>query len=104
MRNQIDKGSVARLANRQNGRVRWAQLLALGIDRAVVSRWVRQGYLHPRLPGVLAVGHVSTSTEAMLAEALLYAGPGAMLSHATAAHWLGVLDPAPNEIHVSTPR
>lgn len=51
-----------------------------------------------------AVGHSAVSTEADLAAALLYAGPGAMLSHATAAWWLGLLDDEPRTIHVSTPR
>ena len=69
-----------------------------------MSRWTVAGYLHRRLPGVYAVGHVSTSIEALLAEALLYAGPGAMLSHTTAAWWLELLDEQPRVIHISTPR
>lgn len=36
--------------------------------------------------------------------AILYAGPGAMLSHVTAAHWRGLLDYSANAIEVSTPR
>jgi hypothetical protein len=43
------------------------------------------------------------SIEAQFSEALLYAGPGAMLSHATAAHWLGLLDEQPKAIHITTP-
>ena len=35
---------------------------------------------------------------------MLYAGPGAMLSHATAAKWLDMIDRWPAVIHVSTPR
>jgi very-short-patch-repair endonuclease len=50
------------------------------------------------------VGHSSGGTEADLAAALLYAGPGAMLSHTTAAWWMGLLDDAPRPIQVSTPR
>jgi hypothetical protein len=42
--------------------------------------------------------------EADLAAALLYAGPGAMLSHASAAWWLGVIDHPPVWIDVGTPR
>jgi very-short-patch-repair endonuclease len=34
---------------------------------------------------------------------LLYAGPGAMLSHATAAWWWGLIDRAPSVVHLSTP-
>jgi predicted transcriptional regulator of viral defense system len=76
----------------------------MGIGPRTVSDWLDQGYLHRRLPRVYAVGHPGTSTEAQLAEALLYAGPGAMLSHATAAWWVGLLDEQPHQIHVSTPR
>jgi len=84
--------------------VTWAQVKALGVDDAAVSGWLKQGYLHRVLPRVYAVGHPGSSTESDLAAALLYAGPGAMLSHATAAWWLGLLDQQPRQIHVSTPR
>ncbi|HEY2650721.1 MAG TPA: hypothetical protein VGI50_02290, partial [Solirubrobacteraceae bacterium] len=76
----------------------------LGVDDKVISDWKRQGYLRRELPRVYAVGHRAASYEADLASALLYAGPGAALSHATAAHWLGLLDKQPCAIHVSTPR
>ena len=95
---------VAGLAERAWGRVTWAQLRGLGIPEGTVSLWRDDGDLHRRLPGVYAVGHVSTSIEGLLAEALLYAGPGAMLSHVTAGWWLGLLDERPQVIHVSTPR
>src|SRR5205807_1040844 len=39
-----------------------------------------------------------------LAAAVMYAGPGAMLSHATAAWWWRLTDRQPPLIHVSTPR
>ena len=42
--------------------------------------------------------------ESDLAAAVLYAGPGAMLSHATAVWWLGLLKYPPKQIFVSTPR
>jgi predicted transcriptional regulator of viral defense system len=98
------KSALARVADRQWGRVTWAQILRLGVDRALIARWVRDGYLHRLCPRVYAVGHRARSTEADLAAALLYAGPGAMLSHATAAWWLGLVDRRPQLIQVSTPR
>ncbi|HEY1593133.1 MAG TPA: hypothetical protein VGF81_15150 [Solirubrobacteraceae bacterium] len=97
------KVRLARVADKQWGRVKWEQILGLGIPPTTVSAWIDQGYLHPRLPRVYAVGHISISIEAQFAEALLYAGPGAMLSHATAAHCLGLLDEGPKTIHISTP-
>lgn len=104
MDNQNAKDRVGRLARRQSGRIAWRQLTKLGVDRGVISKWVKQGYLYPKLPGVYAVGHDAPSIEGDLAAAILYAGPGAMLSHATAAWWYGLIDHAPASIHVSTPR
>ncbi len=98
------KFRLERVASRQSGRVTWAQLSGLGIPRTVVTRWIRDGYLHRLFPRVYAVGHRARSTEADLAAALLYAGPGAMLSHTTAAWWLGLIDRRPQLIQVSTPR
>jgi hypothetical protein len=92
------------LAERQRGRVSWAQLVALGIDDSAISRWAASGYLHQELPRVYAVGHRAPSFEADLTAAVLYAGPGAMLSHATALWWCGLLDRQPLRIEVSTPR
>jgi|SRR5579884_216856 len=98
------KSRLGAVAARQWGRVTWEQLRLLGVAESTISEWLRQGYLHRRLPRVYAVGHAAPTPEACLAEALLYAGPGAMLSHATAAVWLGLLDGPPSPIHVSTPR
>lgn len=98
------KVRVARLADRQAGQVGAAQLAALGVDTREVSRWVGQGYLLPRYPRVYAVGHRAPSVEADLFAAVLYAGPGAMLSHATALWWRGLLDKQPWPLQVTTPR
>jgi very-short-patch-repair endonuclease len=86
------------------GRIHWSQLRRLGVAEGTIAQWVREGYLFPRLPRVYAVGHNSGPIEASLAEALLYAGPGAMLSHQTAAWWWEMTDRRPAAIHVSTPR
>jgi predicted transcriptional regulator of viral defense system len=104
MRQRNAKARVARIADRQWGRVSWAQLLAVGLDEKTVWRWAQAGYLDWILPRVCAVGHQAPSTEADLAAALLYAGPGAMLSHATAVWWWGLIDEQPKTISVSTPR
>lgn len=104
MRRQGAKVRVGEIADRQWGRVKWAQIKALGVDRRVASDWQSTGYISRVLPGVYAVGHRAPSTESDLAAALLYAGPGAALSHASAAWWLGLADEQPRSIHVSTPR
>src|SRR5205807_667050 len=99
-----ERARVGRTAARQCGRVAWFQLRKLGVVDAVIHDWLNQGYLHPKLPGVYAVGHDAPSVEADLAAAVLYAGPGAMLSHGTAAAWWGLIDNQPSTINVSTPR
>jgi very-short-patch-repair endonuclease len=103
VRNPNAKVRVARRAGQQFGRVSTAQLVRLGVGKATVGRWVADGYLQPRLPGVYAVGHTAPSIEADLSEALLYAGRGAMLSHRTAMWWLGILTPQPKVVDVSVP-
>ncbi len=76
-----------------------------GVGEATIGDWKRAGYLHPRLPGVYAVGSPARTDESDLWEAVLYAGPGAMLSPRD-----GRLVARPDRlsrsapIHVSTPR
>jgi predicted transcriptional regulator of viral defense system len=99
-----DKIRLAQLINRQFGRVSRAQLTQLGIASGTVAAWLADGYLYRLFPRVYGVGHRAPSVEGDLAAALLYAGPGAALSHQTAAWWLGLLDTKPTVIHVTTPR
>ena len=80
------------------------QLLRTGVSERTIRRWTIDGYLHPELPGVYAVGHAARSTESDLAAAVLYAGHGAMLSHGTAAWWWDLIKYPPDVIHVSTPK
>jgi very-short-patch-repair endonuclease len=95
---------VADLARQQFGRVRYDQLLALGISETTIRRWHSGSYIRRVLPRVYAGGHQAPSAEADLAAAVLYAGPGALLSHATAAWWHDLLKYPPKTISVSTPR
>jgi predicted transcriptional regulator of viral defense system len=104
MTNLRAKERVAELAERQFGRVSWAQLQEQAVPRSTVAVWIRTGYIFPELPHVYAVGSRARTTESDLAAALLYAGPGAALSHATAAWWLGLIDRGPSRIQVTTPR
>jgi predicted transcriptional regulator of viral defense system len=104
MHNRSRKVRVAGRAEEQFGRITWAQLREIGVDRATIAAWCKSGYLHPELPHVYAVGSRARTTESELAAALLYAGPGAALSHATAAWWLGLIDQRPRITQVTTPR
>jgi hypothetical protein len=98
------KVRVGRLAGRQFGRISTDQLVRVGVSSTTVARWTATGYLHPALPAVYAVGHRAPSVEGNLAAALLYGGPGAMLSHATAAWWFALIDRRPPTIEISTER
>jgi hypothetical protein len=95
---------VARVAARQAGRITTAQLEQLEVTSSTIGRWIASGYLHPRAPGVHAVGSPARTDRSDLFDAVLYAGPGAMLSHGSAAHHLGLIDQPPPTPHVSTPR
>jgi len=92
------------LLTRQQGRITWAQLAALGVARATASQWAAAGRITKVLPHVYAVGPRIDWVEAQLWEAVLYAGPGAMLSHRSAAHAWGLIKYPPVVIEVSTPR
>jgi hypothetical protein len=50
------------------------------------------------------VGHLAPSVEGELWAAVLYAGPGGMLSHMTAAWWRGLIEYAPPAVDVRSPR
>jgi hypothetical protein len=104
MRGQSGKERVRSLASQQHGRVSWAQLRHLGVPKTTPEHWVADGYLTRVLPKVYAVGHVAASYTADLWAAVLYAGPGAELSHTTGTAWRGLIDGTPRIIEVSTSR
>jgi very-short-patch-repair endonuclease len=76
---------IARLAGQRRGVVTRAQLLAGGVSRRQIDTRLRDGRLHPLHRGVVAVGHLALHPDAPLVAALLAVGPGAVLSHRTAA-------------------
>jgi very-short-patch-repair endonuclease len=62
-----------------------AQLREHGITDGSVSWWLRTGRLHRIHRGVYAVGHPGVTEEARWLAAVLACGPGATLSHRSAA-------------------
>jgi very-short-patch-repair endonuclease len=95
---------VAGLAQRQWGLVSRAQLQRLGVSAAGVGSWVRRERLHVVYRGVYAVGHARLGREGRWLAAVLACGPGAVLSHRTAAaHW-GLLATEQARIDVTAPR
>jgi very-short-patch-repair endonuclease/predicted transcriptional regulator of viral defense system len=76
---------LARLASRQHGVVATRQLSALGLARGGAAARARAGRLHRVHRGVYAVGHTVLTVNGRRMAAVLAAGPGAVLSHASAA-------------------
>jgi hypothetical protein len=104
MRKLWEDDVFRRLVMGQCGRVTWAQLKHLEVPDATISRWTKTGYLTRVVPKVYAVGHDAPNSTADLWTAVLYAGPGAMLSHESDAYHRGLIIYPPRTIHVSTPR
>ena len=77
------------------------QLAALGVPSRVIDGDVARGRLLRVHRGVYAVGHEALSDRGRMIAALLAAGPGATLSHRTAAHLWGLLPSMPPFIDVS---
>jgi very-short-patch-repair endonuclease len=89
------------LAEDQHGVLSAAQLQGTGLTRSAISRWSTAGRLRRLHRGVYALGHSALSIEGRLHAALLYAGPGAVLSHTTAAWLWQIIETAPGRIHVT---
>jgi REase_MTES_1575 len=80
-----------------------AQLLVLGLSGAAIDRRVRAGRLHLLHRGVYAVGHRVLTIEGRWMAAVLAAGRGAVLSHASAAMAWELRRTASALIHVTVP-
>jgi predicted transcriptional regulator of viral defense system len=76
---------VAALAERQHGVLSTRQLAAIGLPQRAVSHRAAAGRLHRVHQGVYAVGHTVLTVNGRRMAAVLAAGPGAVLSHASAA-------------------
>lgn len=76
---------IRALAGRQYGHVTRAQLLDAGLGQAALEHRVHTRKLVPIYHGVYAVGAVRDDPPGRAAAAVLAGGPGALLSHASAA-------------------
>jgi Transcriptional regulator, AbiEi antitoxin len=92
---------IGRLAERQHGVVARRQLLAAGLAREAIAHRMRIGRLHCLHRGVYAVGHRLLSPEAQWMAAVLAAGPGAVLSHRSAAALWGLVHGRAGEVDVT---
>src|SRR5436305_5903841 len=94
--------AVANLARRQDGVVGRDELLKLGFGRGAIQRRLAAGRLHVVHRGVYAVGHDAVSRRGRLMAAVLATGPGALLSHGTAAAMWGLRRTGRSRIEVTT--
>jgi hypothetical protein len=87
----------------QAGVVNRQQLLRAGVSRNAVAAKVRHGRWQTLHPGVYATFTGAVSWEARLWAAALYCGPGALLSHETAAELLQLTERRSAVIQVTIP-
>ena len=98
-----DDRELGIVAEGQHGVVTVAQLRRLGFDKHRVHHRVRIGRLIVVHRGVYAVGHVGLSREGRWMAAVLACGPGAVLSHMSAAALWNLLRPEGGPVDVSLP-
>lgn len=91
------------LANRQRGVVSIEQLKSLGYSKDQVRWAARTGWLHPIDRGVYAVGHTHLDSYGQCFAAVFACGPGAVLSHYSAAWLHGLARWSPAPFHVTGP-
>lgn len=98
------RDDVHRLIEAQYGVVSRAQLLEVGCTRSMVETRLRRGTLVPLHPGIYAVGHRHLRTQGHWLAVVLWAGPGAALSHRDAAALHGLRPCNRSRIEVTTRR
>lgn len=79
------------------------QVLRAGVSASTIAHKVRHRWWQQLHPGVYGTFTGIVTWEARLWAAVLYAGPGALLSHETAAELLGLSDHRCAVIHVTVP-
>jgi Transcriptional regulator, AbiEi antitoxin/Protein of unknown function (DUF559) len=95
---------IAAVGRRQYGVVSIDQLRGLGLSTGAIQDRLRTGRLHRIHHGVYAVGHSVLVTEGHLMAAVLACGPGAVLSHRSAAdHW-GLRSDSRSAIDITSPK
>jgi hypothetical protein len=94
---------LLRTANRQFGVLRITDLLAAGLTRARVSRWVQAGRLTRLHTGVYAFGHQALTPEGQWLAAVWACGMDSVLSHLSAAAFHRMREEDKDDpVHVST--
>jgi very-short-patch-repair endonuclease len=81
---------VVELATNQDGPIADWQLIDLGLSRSTIDSWLRSRRLHPHHRGVYTLGHRAFGPNGRRWAAVLACGPGAVLSHRSAAAVWGI--------------
>jgi very-short-patch-repair endonuclease len=77
---------IRELAERQHGVVAHRQLIDMGLGKMLIHSRLEGGRLVPLYQGVYALGHRRLTQRGEWMAAVLACGPGAVLSHGSAAH------------------
>jgi hypothetical protein len=97
VRTQKLQSTVAReiwaVVRRQHGVIARRQLLEFGLGAEAIKSRIATGRLHPVHRGVYAVGRPGLTREGLWMAAVLACGPGAVLSHGSAAALWGIRRP-----------
>jgi predicted transcriptional regulator of viral defense system len=96
--------AIAELAERQHGVVALHQLQSAGLGRAAVAKRAQAGRLHRVHRGVYAVGRPGLTGDGRCMAAVLAYGPGAVLSHRSAAGLWGLRPDNRPSVEISVPR
>ena len=95
---------LARAGAAQHGVVARWQLLRRGVSAREIEGLIARGHLQPLHFGVYAIGHRDMTRWGRWHAAVLAGGPGAVLSHRSAAQALGLLWPIEIDVEVTRPR
>ncbi len=95
--------AIAELATLQYGVVAGRQLAGIGLRSTAVADRAAAGRLHRVHRGVYAVGHPLLSRRGEWIAAVLALGPGALLSHASAAALWDLTGPRGGRVDVTAP-
>jgi len=94
---------IRALAEAQHGVLARRQLLEGGMPPTRVRSWIAGGRLVRRHRGVYTMGHALLAREGVWMAAVLACGPGALLSHRSAAALWGLRPPTGGDVDVTVP-
>ena len=95
--------ALADIARRQHGVIALSQLRALGLSASAVRSRVAAGRLHRIHRGVFVAGHARLTRRGRYMAAVLACGPGAALSHRSAADLRALRQTSRSGIDVTSP-